>query len=402
MATLYDELDEYFSANAVHSLYGAMEAVLKKRPATSVAEYYFSKTGEEWVETVQMVAGRNGRSQFMKTDKKRTIDDVFSQIEARFSIIELNPDAFNGNNEELVSNPMCEPTDGNFVNYNKRKATVTVGKKQRLKKRDYPCQSNVPHFYVEYMKLLEQQLSAHSEPAVQFAKHVFESAKWFCFNSDFLSMLEVPLVLQPESKEKVLLGVDQALQQLLERKAVFDVAPNSVFSRIVSCFSKPQQGVMLKNLVVILALQAAYTYTAVPRQSGLHPRIELWGLFCHTVLNLESGPLVPGYAGKSSAQSDFAAAAVDSRDGLTPFLIVRFGTFDSANYKDDHVCVAEGAYQMNELIGKLNLSTAELGQLKIYLGFVNDTRLRFDVLSPRYDQKTVSSLFLVLLIVTYH
>ncbi|KAI8829437.1 hypothetical protein BJ741DRAFT_387306 [Chytriomyces cf. hyalinus JEL632] len=96
--------------------------------------------------------------------------------------------------------------------------------------------------------------------------------------------------------------------------------------------------------------------------------------------------LFPGNAGKGSSRSDFVAATLGARGVLVPFFIVEFEASGHPTHKDDRVCVAEGVFEMSQLVGKLNVSKSELGQLAVYLGFANDAKIGFDVLSPCYDE----------------
>ncbi|KAJ3398776.1 hypothetical protein HDU80_008588 [Chytriomyces hyalinus] len=234
----------------------------------------------------------------------------------------------------------------------------TSAKNQQPKSHNHVTNSEKPQFFIEYMQLLERQSRVNSD-------------------SEYLSMLEEPMVLQPESKyvkgkypigipvgsvssffsnEKALVEVAQKIQESLNRMLLSTCLPVSV-----------------------------HTYNPVlrcgPRSSTseIHLRISF-------IPTWELEHLVPGHAGKGSGKSDFAT--LNSNGALLPFLIIEFESSGFANHKDGRVCASEGAYEMGPLIGKLNLSTTELGQLQIYLGFANNAKVWFDVLSPRYDKKS--------------
>ncbi|KAJ3086594.1 hypothetical protein HK100_008652, partial [Physocladia obscura] len=165
-------------------------------------------------------------------------------------------------------------------------------------------------------------------------------------------------------------------------------------------FKKSEKSVSLNSCVVWLALTAVHSYNAVPRRgpgsttSEGHLRNEFWapvlsncfkldGLKFLSVWELEH--LIPGNAGKGSSKCDFAAATLDAGGIPVPFFIVEFEVGGFATHKDTVVCSSEAVFELGQLIGKLNVTKAELGELQIFMGLVNDTKITIDVITAEYD-----------------
>ncbi|KAJ3256219.1 hypothetical protein HDU77_003221 [Chytriomyces hyalinus] len=97
---------DYFKSTTNPTLYGAMEAKLVTQPRHVVAEMYFSRSREEWMQDIVAVAGRTGVANFVKrATKKNVMQSAFSQIETKFSIVQQQQAVFTGNLRRLNGNP---------------------------------------------------------------------------------------------------------------------------------------------------------------------------------------------------------------------------------------------------------------------------------------------------------
>ncbi|KAI9334955.1 hypothetical protein BDR26DRAFT_897749 [Obelidium mucronatum] len=278
--------------------------------------------------------------------------------------------------------------------------------------------TRMPYFYAKYTSLLEQQSLNKCETTTQLARHAFDLTKWFCFCSEYLSVLGIFLEVEKKfekglipisfaidavrfvlSEDKKLEGIMDKIEKLQRLSRVTNSTPCLV-DRVTAMFSKAQPGVYLKSSIVIFALTAVHLYRSVPRRgpgsttSEAFVKTQLWAPVLSYSFQLGGANFVPiwefehlisGNAGKGSGKSDFAAATLNARNVPIPFFIVEFEVGGFAEHKDYLVCVSEGVYEMAQLIGKLNITLLELGKIKFYLGFANNTTITFDVLSPRFD-----------------
>ncbi|KAJ3098795.1 hypothetical protein HK100_005018 [Physocladia obscura] len=58
-------------------------------------------------------------------------------------------------------------------------------------------------------------------------------------------------------------------------------------------------------------------------------------------------------------------------------------------HKDYLVDVSQGSFALTKLMAQIKVSKEELPNLNMYLGLINDEKIHFESLSPRYDEKLV-------------
>ncbi|KAJ3400837.1 hypothetical protein HDU80_006567 [Chytriomyces hyalinus] len=166
------------------------------------------------------------------------------------------------------------------------------------------------HFYDAYVDLLEVQSKVPSLETAQPARHAFKWTNWSCYASEYLEMLKMPVSrFEPKYEPG-----KQAIRFPINAVAT-SFSDDESLARLVRIIKKLKED--------------------------------------------------RGRARKGSSRSDFAAATLDSTGFAVPFLIVEFEVSGFAIHKDDCVCASEGAYELTQLLDKLNLSKSELGQLKL-------------------------------------
>ncbi|KAJ3120106.1 hypothetical protein HK100_012940 [Physocladia obscura] len=293
-------------------------------------------------------------------------------------------------------------------------------------------------FYDDYMKLLVRNASSSSSHTAERAQRILRLTKWFCFDRDYLARAEsfasadpatsttktkitnknheisALIIAFPISAVKAFFSVDNnnafssvvyQIEDLEIRKnLIVDSRSKSIFERFadsLSLFSNKKIGATLSSTLVCLVLSAVHKYNPKPLigvgtwQPLCAVRAELWipilsYSFKLAGISFESTYIL-GHIDLHNTEKDFhnsayAAATIRSGFGTRPFFLVHFKYGALATEQEQIATMAEAIYQLQILVSAVKIP--DLHKLKFFVAFVSDNYISFDVIIPKYDDKT--------------
>ncbi|CAG8736402.1 3108_t:CDS:2 [Cetraspora pellucida] len=137
--------------------------------------------------------------------------------------------------------------------------------------------------------------------------------------------------------------------------------------------------------------------------SEAHVKIQMWSKILSDSFTLNQvrfepiwklNHLFPGSAREGSSRSDFAAVILDSKQWQFPFFIVKFERQGFEVHKDFAVVVCEAVFELNKILSRTHgLSPAEITQIRIHVGLINDTSINLGAIRPIFNDAKTAILY---------
>ncbi|CAG8617016.1 9092_t:CDS:2, partial [Diversispora eburnea] len=249
---------------------------------------------------------------------------------------------------------------------------------------------------LKYCQSINEMQENHIDEVSQLGRHLSMLLKWSVIDSRLFETPVTPLTISKPALNlhnlKVILEeypglqADNILDTLIENKK----NRNNTYTALSAIMS-----VLLYNPVQCRGLGS--------HPSEAHVKIQMWSkiLSDSFVLNQvrfepiwELNHLIPGNAKEGSSRSDFAAVILNSKQWQFPFFIVEFEQHGFEVHKDFAVVVCEAVFELNKILSRTQgLLPAEIIQIKIYVGLINDMSINMGVIRPIFNNDETAVLF---------
>ncbi|RHZ81859.1 hypothetical protein Glove_117g283 [Diversispora epigaea] len=273
---------------------------------------------------------------------------------------------------------------------------------------------------LKYCQSINEMQENHIDEVSQLGRHLSMLLKWSVIDS---RLFETPVTPPTISKPalnlhnlKVILEeypglqADNILDTLIENKKIGIVRTKGWLEWLGlkkqshdDCFYSIDTYTALSAIMSVLLYNPVQCRGLGSHPSEAHVKIQMWSkiLSDSFVLNQvrfepiwELNHLIPGNAKEGSSRSDFAAVILNSKQWQFPFFIVEFEQHGFEVHKDFAVVVCEAVFELNKILSRTQgLLPAEIIQIKIYVGLINDTSINMGVIRPIFNNDETAVLF---------
>ncbi|RHZ61701.1 hypothetical protein Glove_346g62 [Diversispora epigaea] len=273
---------------------------------------------------------------------------------------------------------------------------------------------------LKYCQSIKEMQENHIDEVSRFGRHLSILLKWSVIDSKLFEIsITPPTILRPALhlhnlkvilEEYPSLQADNILNALIENKKIGIVRTKGWLEWLgLKKQNHDDYFYSIDTFTALSAIMSVLLYNPVQcRGFGSHSsearvKIQMWSkiLSDSFVLNQvrfepiwELNHLIPGNAQEGSSRSDFAAVILNSKQWKFPFFIVEFGQHGFEVHKDFAVVVCEAVFELNKILSRAQgLLPAEIIQIRIYVGLINDTSINMGVIRPIFNNDKTAVLF---------